>query len=493
MMKNRRSFGISRRPFLAGLGASAGVATLLHPLIAQAEGALPKRFLWIHYPCGTVAGFGAEGAGSAWTWFPTGSGTTYTPSSLTKLFDPVKGSILPFDGIDLGDPNQTTQGDKHAQGMMWMGTGWMAVNMNTSQVDPDQANNHYITVRQGTKSIDQQLLDVVPDLTAPLVAGGTGPIYRSIQLVGTPTSMSNQGFTCLRVLSYAGKDQPLFGEGRSQTAFNNIFSSAMAPGVDPVVYARQQAQKKSVLDLVMDDIVRLQAIVPVAQRPKFDAQLSSIRALEARVSTPPPPAGQIIKPVLLDEPTTGHDGANANEARHETLIRNQLEIIRTAFASDLTRVATISYADGNNVLRPKSFVPNPTFSQTGDGHSVSHAGKSADAINAKGQVVAMYTRLTAELLTNMSKTVEGTSNLLDNTLGMYFSECRDGDSHERRRNPCMLFGGKFLNLKTGQYLVLNPARYANDIWASVLTAWDVPTTVYGDPMYGKGVLPGLFG
>jgi hypothetical protein len=491
-MANDRHFRISRRPLLFGLGSMAGAATLLRPLIAEAEGASPKRFLWIHYPCGTVAGFGTEGAGSEWTWFPTGSGPTYTPSSLIKLFDAVKGSILPFDNIHLGDPDQKTQGDKHAQGMMWMGTGWMAVEMNTSQRDPDQANNHYITVREGTKSIDQQLLDVVPDLTAPLVAGGKGPPFKSIQLVGSATSMPNQGFTCLRVISYAGKDQPLYGEGRSQTAFNNIFSGAMMPGVDPAVFARQQAQKKSVLDFVMDDITRLQAIVPISQRPKFDAQLTSIRALEARISTTPPPVGQIVKPVLATEPTTGHNGANANEARHETLIKNQLEIIRTAFASDLTRVASISYADGNNVLRPIAFVPSPTFSNTGDGHGVSHSGKGTDAIKAKGQVVAMYTRATAELLTNMSKTPEMTGSLLDNTLGMYFSECRDGDIHERRRNPCMLFGGKFLGLKTGQYMVLNPARYANDIWASVLTAWGVPTTVYGDPMYGKGVIPGLF-
>jgi len=491
-MKTRRVFGISRRPFLLGLGSAAGAAALLRPLLAEADGVAPKRFLWIHYPCGTVAGFGTEGAGSAWTWFPTGSGTTYTPSSLLNLFDAVKGSILPFDGIDLGDPNQTTQGDKHAQGIIWMGTGWMAVNMNTTQIDPDQANNHLITVKDGTKSIDQHLLDVVPDLTAPLVAGGKSPTFRSIQLVGTPTSMSNQGFSCLRVLSYSGKDQPLYGEGRSQTAFNNIFGGAMMPGVDPMVFARQQAQKKSVLDFVLDDISRLQGIVPVAQRPKFDAQLTSIRALEARISTTSP-VDSTMKPVLVPEPTTGHDGANANEARHEMLIKNQLEIIRVAFASDLTRVATISYSDGNNVLRPKAFVPNPTFSQTGDAHSVSHAGKGADAIAAKGQVAAMYARLTAELLTNMSKTVEGAGNLLDNTLGMYFSECRDGDSHERRRNPCMLFGGKFLNLKTGQYMIVSPSRYVNDIWASVFTAWGVPMTVYGDPMYGKGIIPGLFG
>ena len=93
----------------------------------------------------------------------------------------------------------------------------------------------------------------------------------------------------------------------------------------------------------------------------------------------------------------------------------------------------------------------------------------------------------------MAKTPEGAGNMLDNVLGMYFTECRDGDSHERRRNPCMLFGGKFLNLNAGQFMVVNPNRYVNDIWASTLTAWGVPTTIYGDPAYAKGVIPGLFG
>jgi len=203
--------------------------------------------------------------------------------------------------------------------------------------------------------------------------------------------------------------------------------------------------------------------------------------------------GQIIKPTLAAEPTTGHNGANADEARHDVLVQNMLEIIRTAFASDLTRVASMTMADGNNPLRPLAFVPNPSFTNNSDGHGLSHSGKAGDPIEGKGEVVAMYTTAVANMLAAMAKTPEGTGNMLDNVLGMYFTECRDGDSHERRRNPCMLFGGQFLKLNAGQYMVVNPNRYVNDIWASTLTAWGVPTTIYGDPAYAKGVIPGLFG
>jgi hypothetical protein len=283
---------------------------------------------------------------------------------------------------------------------------------------------------------------------------------------------------------------PLFGEGRSLTAFNNLFNGE-GPMVDPAATARRLAHKRSVLDSVIQDIQRMQPLLPASQRPKLDAQLTSIRALEARIVATDPP--NITKPTLIPEPTTGHDGANADEARHEALITNMLEIIRCAFVSDLTRVASITFADGNNPLRPIAFCPNPGFTFNGDAHGLSNSGRGADAIEGKGEVAAFYTRLLANALGKMAETPEGGDKLLDNVFGMLFSECRNGDDHARRNAPVLLFGGKFLRLNTGQYLALKPGGYVNDVWSSALTAWGVPTTVYGDPRYSTGVIPGLFG
>ncbi len=488
-MANHKTFRISRRPFLAGLGSA--IAVLGQPLIAEADGTVPQRFLYFHYPCGTVAGFGKEGPGAKWTWFPSGpGGPDYTPSPLLNLFSAVKGSILPLDGLDLGDPDQKIDGDQHAQGMMYMGTGWIPVPEDDAPHESDYKNAKFITIPKGTKTIDQYLLDKVAALTAPLVPGGSKPPFASLQLCGTAKSMQGQGFTCTKVVSYSGNGQPLFGEGRSENAFNNIFGGALVPDIDPLALQRHQAQKKSVLDFVLGDIKRLQGMVPGSQRPKLDAQLTSIRALEERVTAGMP--GRIIKPVLATEPLT-KDGANVDDARHQVLIQNMLEIVRTAFASDLTRVISITMADGNNPLRAKAFLADPKFNDNSDAHGLSHAGKDGDPIEGKGEVAAFYTQAAATLLASMQKTPEGAGTLLDNTLGMLWTECRDGDNHERRRNPCMLFGGKFLKLNTGQYMVIEPTRYTNDIWASTLTAWGVPTTIYGDPQYAKGIIPGLFG
>jgi hypothetical protein len=303
--------------------------------------------------------------------------------------------------------------------------------------------------------------------------------------------MMGMGDSCIKVLSYAGNGLPLWPEGRSQNAFNNIFGTPM--GLDPATIARRQAQKKSMLDLVARDLNRLRSMVPSSQYPKLDAHLTAIRELEARLTPGPGAMTPIVKPTLVPEPTSGHNGANADEAGHAALIENMLEIIRCAFASDLTRVASITYADVNNPLRPIAFCPNPGFVTTNDGGAVANGGQGADTLEAKGEMAAFYTRLTAQGLARMAQTPEGAGSLLDNVLGMFFTERRDGDDHERRRNPLMLFGGKFLKLNTGQFKIVAPNVYVNDVWASVLTAWGAPTTIYGDPQYAKGVIPGLFG
>jgi hypothetical protein len=513
MKNNKRIFAIGRRPFLAGLGSAGGAAVFLRPILAEAQGLVPQRFCYVHYPVGTVNGIDF-GKTAQWFWFPAGgTSPNYVASPLLKFYEAttpdniytfetgpsLRDRITFFNGLDLLDKDQKERGDKHAQGIMAMGSGWQTVAVDgfplDSQFDPPNAKK--ITVPKGSKTIDQFLIDKVPALTAPLTGATMGPQYKSIQLCGTAKSMQGQGEACLKVLSYAGNNQPLWGEGRSQTAFNNIFGSAMMPGTDPAVFARLQAQKRSVLDFVKSDIQRMQAMVPVGQRQKLDAQLTSIRALEARISDVPPPAGKIVPPALKTEPTTGgHNGANADETRHQTLCRNMLDMIRCAFLSDLTRVASITFGDGNMPLRPIAYVPTPGFTNTGDGHGVSHSGTGADAVLAKGEVNAMYHGLVSDFLRKMAQTPEGTATLLDNTLGVLFTECNRGDDHSRPSNPTMLFGGKFFealgHTMTRGYIQLTPARYTNDLMAAILTAWGSPTTVYGDPLYGKGALPGVF-
>ena len=53
----------------------------------------------------------------------------------------------------------------------------------------------------------------------------------------------------------------------------------------------------------------------------------------------------------------------------------------------------------------------------------------------------------------------------------------------------LFFGGNFLKLNIGNYIQLSPAVFMNDVLAAMLTAWGVPTTVFGDAKFGKGPAP----
>jgi hypothetical protein len=380
-------------------------------------------------------------------------------------------------------------GDRHGMGMMTMLTGTdVVLPPGTSKEDREDTNSKAITA--GAPTIDQYVLAKIKALQ--------GTRFPSIQLAGTARSGQNRSFTCLTTISYSGPSKPLFGEARSTVAFNNILGAAMLGDgrpIDPAIVARQQAQGKSVLDFVLGDLRRLKQQVPSAQNPKLDEHIDAIRQLEQRITTAPPPrlAG-CTKPTLMPEPKTGGKGATSDESAHIAVSTNMLAIIRCAFQCDVTRVASFTFADGNNGMRPKAYVPGASFSIEGEHHGdVSHGGSGADAVVGKVQTDKLYGDLTAAALLEMDKVLEGDpagkTTMLDNTLALYFTECSIGDEHSTNDMPSLLFGGKFLNLAVGNYLTYSPSIYMNDVWTSVLNAWGQPINQYGDPKWCKGSGP----
>jgi hypothetical protein len=483
-MKTIISTRFRRRSFFTAMGA--GVAhTFLRPLVAEAQGVIPQRFFMIHRPCGT------------WPddFLPpktVPAGAAYPITPILKSFETLRHKMVVYRGVD-GPPNNTQNGDRHGAGLIGQVTGRLAVQpVNASANDRNDMNSKTITA--ATPSFDQFLLGAGIEALQPPLGG-----VKSIQLSGNTRSGQGQHFACLAAISYAGTSQPKFGEPRPMRNFTNILGNAMVGGpgttVDPAIIERQLAQKKSVLDFVRTDLNRLKGQVPSSQNVKLDAHLEGIRVLESRIrATPPPVTAGCFRPTLTPDPVTTKTGRERDEVIHFNVCTNNLAIIRAAFQCDLTRVASFTFADGNNDLHPRSYVPNPTFSIDGNHHdAVSHGGKSnRDSQVAKKETDIFYGNLMAKMLSDMDKVPEGPAGqtLLDNTLTYYFSECSYGDDHEMIDLCSLYFGGKFLKLNVGNYLSYAPKIYQNDVWTSILNAWGVPTMQFGDPMFCKGSGPG---
>jgi hypothetical protein len=453
---------IPRRTILAGLATTAA-GTLLRPLFASAADAAPKRLLIVHRPCGTFPG----------AFFPAGGATGFELPEILQPFEPVKDAMTVLNGVYC-PRDHGWAGDQHGAGMITMMSGKRPIEIpGTSSGGDANAKNQMAA----QPSIDQMLLK---DARAGL--GGT--MVPSIQ--STAYRPSSIGLPNFKVMSYDANGA-LFPESRPGTLFGNIFGASM-PGLSAADLERARTQNKSVLDFVHKDLTRLRGQVPRSQLTKLDAHLDGITKLEARLTTATPGGGVTCKqPTQAALPDPQGD-LTIDEAQHETVARNQLAIILSAFQCDLTRVATFTFAHGNSALRFGKIIPN--FGDNGTGHhDLSHVTE-ATALHTK--IERFYAQQLSTLLQAMKATPDGAGTLLDNTLVVYFNEVAYGWSHSIENIPILVFGGKNLKLQAGRHLKLG-TRTMSDVWVAVANAMGVPIASYGDTAFSKGAVTGLFG
>jgi hypothetical protein len=467
---------IPRRALLAGMGVGAA-GMMLRPMFASAAGASPTRLLIVHRPCGTRPEVFFPVGGSNTSFSLDFSANVGTPSvsipSITKSFTPLIPDMVLLNGIT-APRDQGWAGDQHSAGLITMMTGkrFIAIPGTTDLATDSNAK----TVVAADKSIDQLLLgSAMTNLGGRPVASIQSTAYRA----------SSVSLPAFRVMSYAGSNAPLFPECRPGTLFDQIFGSVGAD-LTPAALARLRAQNKGILDFVNGDLTRLRGHLPASQLPKLDAHLAAIQTLEAAVaSSGVSPGAMCTKPTQLPLPAASGN-LSLDEAQHLATAKNQLAIISAAFQCDLTRVATFTFAHGNSALEFQHMLPDVP---TGGGHhDISH---NTGAGLAQARIDRFYCDALAAFLQDMKNIPDGTGNLLDNTLVVFFNECSDGNSHGIKQMPVAMFGGKSLKLQTGQHLHFND-RYMNDVWSAVAAAFGDPIK-FGDSAFSTGPVAGLFG
>ncbi|GAC1351438.1 MAG: DUF1552 domain-containing protein [Polyangiales bacterium] len=461
-MKTYGNAEMLRRTFLAGLGVTS-VGALLRPIIASAGGLpAPTRLLIVHRPCGIRED----------KWWPTATATTssYTLSQTLKSFAALQGDMVVLKGVNC--PRlQAWSGDKHGAGLMGMMSGLRPVFMpGTSAAEMADTNNKKLTA--GEKTIDQVLVE-----KSPLFQGTPIP---SLQLTAYSQSTQGANHATLSVMSYSGSNMPLWPEGIPQHAFDAIFKTT-------ALGANGKSQKQSVLDFVNADLKRLRTQVPSSQFAKLDSHLDGIDRLRKKLTdTAKACAGPMIH--------ASASGAS-DEALHPNNCQDMLAIIKTAFECDITRVATFTFAHGNSGITFYKII-NALNDHEGH-HNISHSG-SADAFTAQEAIDKFYCDRLAETLLDMKNTKDpfgSGESLLDNTLVVFMSECSEPNSHKIEDIPVLLFGGKNLKLKTGQFV-----KYTNalmpDVWSAITNAMGLKgysMTVDKELNHTVSPVTGLFG
>lgn len=311
---------------------------------------------------------------------------------------------------------------------------------------------------------------------------GQGTLYDSLQYgmerINTGICGAT-GFTRLYAASISWKSptQPCTREIDPRMAFDRLFRSFL-----PASKQRDQTWKQSVLDLVKDDASALQRKLGRADQDKLEEYLESIRSLEKRIDNEEKikafeqeVTSEIKKELVglnlrIDEFKEQFEGVDITEK-----VRQMLDIMALAFRSDATRV--ITYMFGNAASnRNFSFLPGVQ----GSHHQISHHQNHGNELEQYRKINEYYVAQYSYFLEKLKSIPDGEGTLLDNSIIMFCSGLRDGNSHSPVNIPVIVGGKGGGGLKTGQNLQFKKETPLSNLYLSMARMLDMRLSHFAD-------------
>jgi hypothetical protein len=440
----------TRRQFLY----SAGAGLLLAPFIdaglrreAKAASSTSKRLL-VFCSMGTYPPL----------WTPTVSGETISAwSAMTQPLSAAANDIVLVEGMPSGNPND---GHGASDSLTGQGFGYYAVNnvpVLKLSVDQFVANN---LVQSGVnRPIASLLLGANCNENGGLSQFYGGPNGGNLPTIGSPLS-----------------------------AYNTVFGTAM-PSDSATSAQALLKRRQSILDTITSEITGLQSTLGSNEKAKLDAHLDSIRQLENKLTTAGSGAGVCTKPS-----TPGADSTfqymNDMDAMAANLVHQQ--IIVSAFACDITRVACLEYGNDQKLMVNTTGLP---YDDQHGGYI--HSGASSNYAN-----LVLFEAYLATQFVNIINALKavpdplGTNGqtLFDNTLLIWARDMGDAQNHNQQSMRFVLASGNggYLKTATGGRYVSSTERHER-ILLNVCEAMGITSyTGFGDPMLPtKEPLPGI--
>jgi hypothetical protein len=156
-------------------------------------------------------------------------------------------------------------------------------------------------------------------------------------------------------------------------------------------------------------------------------------------------------------------------------LRQMLDIMALAFWSDATRA--ITYMFGNAASgRNFSFLPGVQ----GSHHQISHHQNLPASLEEYRKINEYYVAQYAYFLEKLKSIPDGESNLLDNSMIMFISGLRDGNSHSSVNLPVIVGGKGGGALKTGQNLQFKKETPLANLYLSMAHVMDMRLDNFAD-------------
>jgi Protein of unknown function (DUF1552) len=433
----------SRRRF-AQMGAAAGLLGLplfdsLNARSARADGSFPRRLVLMFDPNGTIQD----------QFWPTAGGTEtdFTFNAITKPLETFKDRLLFLKGLSIS-VHDKGPGGPHQKGVGGLFTN--SVLQEGTFVDGDGAMSGWA---DGI-SVDQEVARNV----------GQQNFLPSLELGVRAVEADVRGR-----ISYAGPGNPMPPINAPLEAYERLFSSFTD------VDEGRKADRKSVVDALKGEYSALEPKLSRVDQQKLAQHLELVRGIERRLNI-------AVDTGLCTRPPAPADMADDSEDTMVSVAQLHGELIASAFACDLTRVASIQYCNARNEFR------FPWLPSMGAGHALSHSSDTdVDAVAERVLRGAWFATQLADLMRKLDAIPEGDGTVLDNTLILWGNELGRGNSHSHDDIPFLVAGGTGGQFRMGRFLDFGGKSHAG-LLVAVLNAMGVAATSFGDPDYADGPL-----
>ncbi len=335
------------------------------------------------------------------------------------------------------------------------------------------------------------------------------------------TQCLSYGYSTTSVTPVSGavrvQNSPQLPTLRPLDLYTNLFGSFMPPTTGGLTAAMIRAlkERKSVLDFSLREINQLETLAPASERSKLEIHAQAIRDIETQISNQlngmGTGAANCMPPAMPPAVSGGaSDKANhndytnpkttvADDTLHAQIGGLHMGIIKAAFVCDIIRVATFQWSPGtNHVARSQNQFPGETgtiYMHHPESHKIGTPDVLASVTNRNPivgfltNVQTWYNQQMASILAGWKTTTDAMGgNLFDNTIIPFVTEVA-ATGHEHVNMPAILFGGKALGFKQGQYLggqtlpsagntnaAVGLNRPLNDLWLTVAQAFGLSTS-----------------
>ena len=377
---------LSRRNVLSWMGIQLALPVALRALPATAQAIVPRRrFIGVFFPNGAYMPGGADG-----NWNFAEALQPIAAAGFQSSTVVVRGLHQSFPGVD---PHwQNCAGFLSCQPILLGVPG---------------------VVRCG-KSVDQYVADRNPTPLRSLEVGA--PYYHVHPLTDHPGYSDDY----LNRISWQADDKARAPIPDPKAMFEKLFARSQAGAVQ---LRYQHARQKSILDHLSKDASRVNARLPVEQRPVLESYLETVRDVERELTAQTPSSCM----PGMGSPTESFADRETNYLRRYQLMHQMVVI---ALQCGLTNAATFMYGPSSSFLGFTESLGMGT-----NHHGCAHNKGEAPLVARVRQITRLEMGLVADLLTRLNA-----ANLLEDTLVLCGSDMSDGDAHNTTNLPTLLCG-----------------------------------------------------